>query len=129
MPATLPLQPVSIGRERDVITDPALETLLAQARVAAYLSGHHHAYYPGWRNGITMLSVGNLGGNQRMLVGTQQLTGFSYLLLEIDPDGELRVQARMAPDFGHTLHLPTLPPTLGSGDQALLRLDTREQGD
>ena len=125
----LPLQPVSRGRERDILTDPALEKLLADAGVTAYLSGHHHAYYPGWRNGITMLSAGNLGGNQRMLVGTEQRTGFSFLLLEIAPDGALSVQARVAPDFGDTLNLATLPPTLGSGDGVLRRLDTREQDD
>ena len=121
----LPLQPVSIGRERDIITDPALETLLAEAGVTAYLSGHHHAYYAGWRGGVAMLSAGNLGGNQRMLVGTRQRTGFSFLLLELTPGGELSLEPRLAPGFQQTLHLEALPEVLGQAEQTLHRLDRR----
>jgi hypothetical protein len=121
----LPLQPVSIGRERDIITDPALEALLARSNVAAYLSGHHHAYYPGWRGGVAMLSVGNLGGNQRMLIGTQQRTGFSFLLLELTPGGDLILDPRLAPDFQQTLHLEALPEALGTGERSLQRFDMR----
>lgn len=125
----LPLQPIAIGREQDIITDPALETLLAEAGVTAYLSGHHHAFYPGWRAGIPMLSVGNLGGNPRTLVGTGQSTGFSFLVLEITADGSMAVEARLAPDFTGALHWLSLPETLGRGDQALQRLDTRPADD
>jgi 3',5'-cyclic AMP phosphodiesterase CpdA len=121
----LPLQPVSIGRERDIITDPALEALLAQANVTAYLSGHHHAYYAGRRNGVAMISVGNLGGNQRMLVGTRQRTGFSFLLLDLAPGGDLSVEPRLAPDFQQTIHPGALPEVLGQAEQALHRLDTQ----
>ncbi len=119
----LPLQPVTRGRERDILRDPALETLLQQLGVSAYLSGHHHAWYPGYRRGMAMLSMGNLGGNQRQLVGTSQSTGFSFSLLEIDPAGALGIRAFAAPDYRIELFADTLPAGLGEGEQRLLRLD------
>ena len=124
----LPLQPVAIGRERDIVTDPELESLMAAAGVTAYLSGHHHAYYPGRRAGIDMLSMGNLGGNQRKLVGTDVRTGFSFALLEIDAAGVLGITAYLAPQFDSTLAPVSLPPRIGSGDRALQRRDLRDPG-
>jgi hypothetical protein len=124
----LPLQPVATGRERDVITDPELESLIAAAGVKAYLSGHHHAYYPGRRGGVDMLSMGNLGGNQRKLVGTNVRTGFSFALLEIDARGVLGITAYLAPHYERILAPETLPPRIGSGDRALRRRDVQDPG-
>jgi hypothetical protein len=124
----LPLQPVARGREREVITDPALEALLAEHEVTAYLSGHHHAWYPGQRGGVTMLSVGNLGGNQRALTGTDQLTGFTFAVLELDAAGDLRARALVAPDFAVEVDILQLPRALGQGERRLVRRDlAREQ--
>lgn len=119
----LPLQPVGSGRERDVITDPALEQLLRDASVSAYLSGHHHVYYPGHRQGIDMLSIGNLGGNQRALTGTTQRTGFSFAIIELSSSGEMTVASYLAPDYQKTLDVASLPTTIGNGENRLQRRD------
>lgn len=119
----LPLQPITRGRERDVITDAALESLLTATGKAIYLSGHHHAYYPGRRLGIDMLSIGNLGGNQRRLVGTDITTGFSFTLLTFDQQGSLGITAYRGPDFTQPFDITRLPATLGSGSRGLQRLD------
>ena len=119
----LPLQPVSIGRERDVITDKKLEALLRGATNAIYLSGHHHAYYPGWRDGLQMLSVGNLGGNQRSLVGTSQKTGFSFSWLEIDEQGQVGIAAYRGPMFQEAIAIESLPEKLVSARGRLVRRD------
>lgn len=119
----LPLQPVARGREQDIVTDPQLEALLTQHNVSAYLSGHHHAWYPGQRLETAMLSIGNLGGNQRALIDTNQKTGFSFALLEID-DGKLRsISAYAAPGFRQTVDNTLLPEHLGTGPAQLQRLD------
>ena len=119
----LPLQPVARGREREVITDPALEALLAEHDVSAYLSGHHHAWYPGHRGGVTMLSVGNLGGNQRALTGTDHLTGFTFAVLELDAAGDLQARALVAPDFAVEVDILQLPRAIGRGEHRLVRRD------
>ncbi|KAA1192013.1 metallophosphoesterase [Pseudohalioglobus sediminis] len=119
----LPLQAIARGRERDVISDPQLEALLREGRVSAYLSGHHHAFYPGHRSGVTMLSMGNLGGNQRALIGTDQRTGFSFTILDFDESGQMQVSAFLGPDFDKTLNTNQLPRALGTGSQRLQRRD------
>lgn len=119
----LPLQPVGSGRERDIIRDTELETLLRDNAVTAYLSGHHHVYYPGHRGGIDMLSVGNLGGNQRTLTGTGQRTGFSFMVLDLEPGGLVKVSALLAPGFSQTVNVKALPAAIGKGEQRLQRRD------
>lgn len=119
----LPLQPVAVGREREIIVDPVLEKLMAAGEVSAYLSGHHHAFYPGWRNGLSMLSMGNLGGNPRALTGTNNNTGFSFVWLVVHRDGSYTIDALTEPDFDTRIPLDSLPPSLGNGKGQLSRLD------
>jgi 3',5'-cyclic AMP phosphodiesterase CpdA len=121
----LPLQPVGTGREQEIIRDRSLEQQLARLAPVAYLSGHHHAFYPGWRDGIRMLAVGNLGGNQRALTGTSIRTGFSFTWLEVSPAGEISVRAFTEQDFFGEVDIDRLPPRLGQGDDQLLREDLR----
>lgn len=119
----LPLQPIAVGRERDIIADPALESLLRSAQVEAYLSGHHHAYYPGWRDGIAMLGVGNLGGNQRRLTGTRRVTGFSFAWMDIQQGDSFSIEAYHGPEFTDVVPKASLPERVGQGAKALRRLD------
>jgi hypothetical protein len=75
-----------------------------------------------------MLSVGNLGGNQRALTGTDQLTGFTFAVLELDAAGDLRARALVAPDFAVEVDILQLPRALGQGERRLVRRDlAREQ--
>jgi hypothetical protein len=117
----LPLQAVSQGRENDIITDPELEALLVSTGISAYLSGHHHAWYPGLRLDTPMLSMGNLGGNQRGLLGTGLKTGFSFAMLELDEAGIRSIKAYKGPEFKQVIDNQSLPGRLASG---LQRLDT-----
>lgn len=119
----LPLQPIAYGRQSDVIQDAALEALLVAGVVSAYLSGHHHAYYPGRRVGIDMLSMGNLGGNQRRLLGTTMTTGFSFALLQIDSTGTVQISAFKGPEFDEPIDINALPQHLGDGNERLTRKD------
>ncbi len=119
----LPLQPVSIGREKDIIQDDRLEALLRSHDQSIYLSGHHHAFYPGRRAGINMVSMGNLGGNLRRLVGTQISTGFSFTILDYNDTGLAQVSRYVGPDFMEEVTHTLLPPSIGRGEQKLQRLD------
>ena len=123
----LPLQPIAIGRENDVIRDPALEALMVAGGTTAYLSGHHHAYYPGVRLGVDMLSMGNLGGNQRRLLGSNITTGFNFALLEIDAAGSIHIEAFSGPDFVKSVDVASLPHHLGTGSGRIGRRDLAQK--
>ena len=125
----LPLQAVAIGRELDVVSDPELEALLSEGKATVYLSGHHHAYYPGHRLGMDMLSIGNLGGNQRRLVGSNMTTGFSFVMLEIDNANSLSISAFTPPAFEQAIDIDALPAKIGSGIHRLTRRDLASKSD
>lgn len=118
----LPLWPFAQGREREFIGDPGLERLLQQANVALYLSGHHHVFYPGHKDGIHYVSQACLGAGPRKLVGATQRSPRSFTLIEID-DGELHLSAFQSPDFRRPVDWQTLPERIGSQSAELIRAD------
>lgn len=69
----LPLYAVAVGRDRvgEVLDNAAnLHALLERYNVHTYISGHHHAYFPGHLGNLEMLHTGALGaGSRRLLVG------------------------------------------------------------
>ncbi|HSN70643.1 MAG TPA: metallophosphoesterase, partial [Steroidobacteraceae bacterium] len=66
----LPIWPLVAERARDVLADPDLEQMLVAADVTVYLSGHHHAYFPGEHGGLAQIGQACLGAAPRHLLGT-----------------------------------------------------------
>lgn len=69
----LPLYAVAEGRNRpgEVLQEPdSLRRILERHGVDTYVSGHHHAYYPGRRGGLELLHTGALGQGARPLIGS-----------------------------------------------------------
>lgn len=67
----LPLYAVAEGRNRpgEVLQEPdSLRRILERHRVDTYISGHHHAYYPGRRGALELLHTGALGQGPRPLL-------------------------------------------------------------
>lgn len=124
----LPLWPFTIGRETDIIGDTALETLFARIDVDLFLSGHHHAFYPGQLENFSVVSLAGLGGGSRKLIGTNERGPKSIVLLDIDPDGTIRVSALKSPDFEGAVDVQTLPKSLNTGGQVIRRIDTVPSG-
>jgi 3',5'-cyclic AMP phosphodiesterase CpdA len=118
----VPLWPFTQGREREFIGDPALERLLRDARVDLYLSGHHHAFYPGHKDGIHLVSQSCVGAGPRRLIGSAERSARSITLIEIDGAG-LRVAALQAPDFTRPIDWGTLPARIRSRAAELIRAD------
>ncbi len=121
----LPIHPFAKGRVRsEVLADADLEALLVRHDVDAYLSGHHHAYYPGRRGDLRMISMACLGGGPRTLMGTDEESPRSVAVLTIDPaQGILHVDAHTGHDFHDLVDRRTLPPSVGRGDTRILRDD------
>ena len=123
----LPLWPFAQGREREFIGDPDLERLLQQANLGLYLSGHHHVFYPGHKDGIHYISQACLGAGPRKLVGAARRSQRSFTLLEIE-DGGLYLSAFQAPDFRRPIDWETLPERIRSQAAELIRADLVADG-
>lgn len=118
----VPLWPFTHGREREIIGDPDLHALLVEADIDLYLSGHHHAFYPGSRDGVAFVSQACLGAGPRRLLGTRGRAAKSFTLLSID-DGKLRIGAFSAPAFATAIDWRTLPERVRSRAATLVRAD------
>ena len=119
----LPMWPIASGRERELIDDPDLLTLLHRHDVDAYVSGHHHAFYAGRDDrGMLHVALGALGGNSRHYSdgGTRQ--SHSFTVMEIDDTG-IRVSTRVTPGFTRPIDPESLPDRIDGALGRLTRLE------
>jgi hypothetical protein len=82
----LPLQAISQGRNRpgEVLQGAdQLRRLLERQGVQAYISGHHHAFFPGRSGGLDLLALGALGSGPRRLLGASQLPRHTLTLIDL----------------------------------------------
>ena len=69
----LPLYPVAQQKNKpgEYLTQGnKLRSLLEKYQVHTYISGHHHAYYPGKKGKLQLLHAGALGQGARQLIGS-----------------------------------------------------------
>lgn len=122
----VPLVPFTVGRETEIIGDPALEQMLEQHGVAMFISGHHHAYYPGRRGNVRHVSMACLGSGPRALIGTATTSARAILLLEIDADGEVTVLEGLGgAAFDTPIPRTELPESITYGAWTITRDDLR----
>jgi hypothetical protein len=92
----LPLYAVAQQRDRrgEVLAEPdRLREVLERRNVDAYLSGHHHAWYPGRRGGLDLLHAGALGQGARQLLGSDAPPMQTVTVIEVDrATGEMAVR-------------------------------------
>ena len=119
----LPIHPFTIGREREVLDSPGLESSLAAHHVTLVLSGHHHGFFPGVHDGIRYVGMACLGGGPRALVGTERDSPRSFLWIEIDASGIRRLDAYGGERFDQVIDRATLPRAVGD----LVRDDLRAE--
>ncbi len=119
----LPLWPFAQKREREIIGDPKLEALYHKLGVDIHLSGHHHAYYPGWKDGVAYISQACLGGGPRVLIGDAGRSAHSFTVLEFDRNKLRAVTAYTGAGFQTPLNPASLPKQIVSPQATLKRLD------
>ena len=119
----LPVYPFTHGRETEVSADHALEEILRRHGVELYLSGHHHAFYPGYHQGIRYVSQACVGAGPRALIGQAARSRRAITLLEIPDQGPIAVRALAAPDFQREIDRSTLPDRIVSRYGTLVRDD------
>lgn len=119
----VPLWPFAAGRETDYLGDEKLEALLREGQVDLVLSGHHHAYFPGAKDGVRYVSQACLGDAPRPLIGAPAHSERAITVLEIPAAGPISVEAYRAPDYIEPIHRHTLPERIISRRATLLRDD------
>lgn len=88
----VPLYAVAEGRNRvgEVQAEPdSVRRILQRGDVAMYVAGHHHAYYPGRRDDLLLLSTGALGQGPRPLIGSDGEPFKTITLLEVPASGAI----------------------------------------
>lgn len=119
----IPLWPFAVGRERDYLGDHELEVILQRGQVGVVLSGHHHAYYPGYKDGLRFVSQACLGAAPRPLLGTTHPSHRAITLLELGDDGNVRVEAYHGLRFAEPILRLTLPEKITAHGITLHRDD------
>jgi hypothetical protein len=124
----LPLYAVAEGRNRrgEVLENPAgLRALLERHAVDLYISGHHHAFYPGRRGDLQLLHTGALGQGQRPLIGNEEQMPPTFTVLDIDLEtSEFRYATFEAETF-KLVDEHTLPLFLEGINGFVVRRDAR----
>jgi hypothetical protein len=121
----LPLVPFAEERQREILADARLERLLNTHDVDVMFSGHHHAYYPGRRGDLRLVGLSCLGGGPRSLLGTDRPSPHSAVVLQIEADGSVTIEAHHGPEMQRTIDHSDLPRSLGDGDWRVWRQDVR----
>jgi len=124
----LPVLPFAQGRETEVTADHALERLLQRHGVELYLSGHHHAFYPGFHGGVRHIGQACLGAGPRKLIGSGESSPRAITMLVFDDEG-VHVSALSGPGFDQPVMLDALPATIRSRFGTLVRDDLRNRRD
>jgi hypothetical protein len=119
----IPIRAFAYGREREVLGDGALEAVLQGRGVDAYLSGHHHAFYPGVWAGLLHVSQGCLGAGPRKLIGAHRRSPRSFTLISVDAGGDITLEAYAEPDFAGTISRTSLPASIFHGGVRVVRDD------
>lgn len=119
----LPLYPVSVGRETEIIGDPALEDLLTTSGVDLVLAGHDHAYYPGRRGALRLTAAACVGAGPRALLEASEPSPRSVLVVEVSATGDVRAEAYGGARYDEVIPRSGLPERVGTGDQVLMRDD------
>jgi len=111
----MPLFPFAEGREAEALFDDALEDLLVAHAVTAFISGHHHAYYPGRRGSLRLVGTACLGDGPRALLGSDTTSARSVSRIEVADGAIATVEAWSGDRFDTVVARGSLPASVGSG--------------
>ena len=119
----LPIWPLVAERERDVLGDRDLEQLLVSAEVTVYLSGHHHAYFPGTHGGLAQIGQACVGAAPRHLIGSTLRSDRAITVLDLAADGSWTARALAGEDYSIEIDHGSLPDTIDSRIAKIRRLE------
>ncbi len=123
----LPLYSVAVGRDQpgEVMENAdQLREMLERYDVHTYISGHHHAYYPGHRGNLQFLHMGILGSGPRPLIDSDLPPWKALTVVDIDfEDPELTTYTTYDMETLGTIEYDDLPRFLAGHNGMVLRRD------
>ncbi|NJL45051.1 MAG: metallophosphoesterase [Leptolyngbyaceae cyanobacterium SM2_3_12] len=123
----LPLYAVAVGRDEpgEVMENAdQLRGLLERYQVHTYISGHHHAYYPGHRGDLQLLHMGILGSGPRPLIDSNLPPWKALTVIDIDfEDPNLTTYTTYDMQSLQTIEYGDLPRFLAGHNGIVLRRD------
>lgn len=119
----VPIHPVAENVASEVLADDDLESLMADHGVTVFISGHHHAYYPGVAGGVRQVAVGCLGAGPQRLIGADTVSPRSLLRLDVEHGEIVAVEALTGDGFDEPVDRGTLPERIEWGEHLLVRDD------
>jgi hypothetical protein len=126
----LPLYAVAVGRDKpgEVLDRPEqLRSLLERYRVHTYISGHHHAYYPGHRGKLELLHAGALGGGPRRLLNSDLPPQKTLTIVDINLNRETTTYTTYDMATLKVVDQRQLPRLIVGHNGTVLRRDITEQ--
>jgi 3',5'-cyclic AMP phosphodiesterase CpdA len=118
----LPIWPFSDKNGAEALLDKELEKIVQKHDVDLYLNGHHHTYYPGYKDGVRYISQSCLGSGPRSLAGTKKNTGRNITVIDIKGDN-IEINAYGAPGFTQAIDQKSLPKSIKSKWAKIIRED------
>ncbi len=123
----LPLYGVAVGRDEpgEVMENAdQLRHLLERYNVHTYISGHHHAYYPGHRGQLQLLHTGILGSGPRPLIDSRLPPWKVLTVIDVDfSDPDLTTYTTYDIQTLRTIEYDELPRFLAGHNGVVLRRD------
>lgn len=125
----LPLFAVAVGRDEpgEVLANTdQLVNLLTQYDVHTYVSGHHHAYFPGHKGSLELLHASALGAGPRPLLNSSLAPFKTLTVMDVDfADDAIRYTTYNMQTL-EVVDQTTLPRLIPGPTGQVLRLDVAE---
>ena len=112
----LPLYPITVGRNHigNFLSDgETLHSVLEHYQVHAYISGHHHAYYPGKKGRLELLHSGALGSGPRKLLNSDVISSKTLTVIDIALNYKTTTYTTYDMKTLEVIDIKTLPEFIG----------------
>ena len=103
-----------------------LRSLLLENRVHTYISGHHHAYYPGKKGELELLHAGALGQGARQLIGSNLSPRNTITILDIELATEKTIYTTYDIKTEEIIDRDSLPDFIDAENGRIFRRDLKQ---
>jgi hypothetical protein len=97
------------------------ETILEENNVHLYISGHHHAYFPAYKNKLKLLHTGALGSGPRSLLNSNLSPRNTLTVVDINLSPQTTVYTTYDMKTLEVINLRELPEKIDSLNRWVLR--------
>jgi predicted phosphodiesterase len=122
----LPLYPVAAAKNKPgeyLAKAEKLRSLLQKNQVQVYISGHHHAYYPGKKGRLELLNAGALGQGARQLINSDLPPSKTLTVIDLDLATSQLIYTTYNATTWNLISLEQLPTAIPNQYGNILRSD------